>query len=272
MNNGETKSGVRYVTEPRVVLMCRPSVRTAQGLEAMAEEHVEFEKALNDFDQTDTDGPEEYLQFAGQLCYMALGERRTSFADNAKYLANIMDQAHGSVLEHLNYGFLVLGIDRATTHELVRHRSGMAYSQVSQRYVDSEYLRFVCPVEDQNSEEALADFEDDIDANYQQYVRRIEKLMQRNPKGPNEAARDYRKRIQGSARSVLGNYVEAPILTTANVRAWRHVLEMRCSPHADVRIRRPMMQILMVMREECPSIFSDFEICGDTAIPKYHKV
>ena len=159
MNNRETKSGVRYVTEPHVVLMCRPSVRTAHGLEAMAEEHVEFEKALNDFHQTDSDGPEEYLQFAGQLCYMALGEKRTSFADNAKYLANIMDQAHGSVLEHLNYGFLVLGVDRATTHELVRHRSGMAYSQVSQRYVDSEYLRFVCPVEDQSSEEALADFE-----------------------------------------------------------------------------------------------------------------
>jgi thymidylate synthase (FAD) len=272
MTHGTTKRGVRYVTQPNVALACRPHPRTLQLLSAMADEHGEFLHALEDFETNGSDGPEEYLQFAGQLCYMALAKNRTPFAENEKYLKNIMAQAHGSVLEHINYGFLILGIDRATTHELVRHRTGMAYSQVSQRYVDSDHLRFVCPVEDQTSPEALEDFEADIDINYDQYVRRIDKLMTRIPRAKGESAQDYRKRIQGSARSVLGNYVEAPILTTGNVRAWRHVLEMRCSPHADVRIRRPMMQILCIMREECPTLFGDFEISGDTAVPTYHKV
>src|SRR4051812_31791220 len=62
-----------------------------------------------------------------------------------EYLENIKKQGHGSVLEHANYSLLVEGVSRSLTHELVRHRAGFAYSQLSQRYVDESEANFVVP-------------------------------------------------------------------------------------------------------------------------------
>src|SRR5207237_2922477 len=62
-----------------------------------------------------------------------------------EYLENIKKQGHGSVLEHANYSLLVEGVSRSLTHELVRHRAGFAYSQLSQRYVDESAAQFVMP-------------------------------------------------------------------------------------------------------------------------------
>jgi thymidylate synthase (FAD) len=59
------------------------------------------------------------------------------------YLRHIKESGHGSVLEHVNYSLLIWGVSRALTHELVRHRAGFGFSQVSQRYVAGKHLRFV---------------------------------------------------------------------------------------------------------------------------------
>lgn len=262
MNEFKTEQGTRYVTESKVILLCRPQVELEEALEEMAEFDPEFEAALHDYEALRGNNKKvpaaTLLQFAGQLCYLALGKLRTPFSERAAYLGKIMEQAHGSVLEHANYSFLLLGIDRACTHELVRHRAGMAYSQVSQRYVGPEHLRFVRPWEDGLSENLRVAFEETIDTNARGYRDRIDALKLTLPQGANEFNRDYRKRIQGSARSVLGNYVEAPIVVTGNIRAWRHVLEMRCSRHADVRIRLPMLQVLDKLQELNPECFGDF--------------
>src|SRR4030095_6478382 len=65
--------------------------------------------------------------------------------ETRKYLENIKKQGHGSVLEHANYSILLEGVSRSLTHELVRHRAGFAYSQLSQRYVDESHAAFVVP-------------------------------------------------------------------------------------------------------------------------------
>src|SRR5437773_10638219 len=62
------------------------------------------------------------------------------------YLDNIKNQGHGSVLEHANYSLLLEGVSRSLTHELVRHRAGFAYGQLSQRYVDEPEANFVIPL------------------------------------------------------------------------------------------------------------------------------
>ncbi len=51
----------------------------------------------------------------------------------------------GSVFEHVNYGFVITGVSRSLSHELVRHRAGFAYSQCSQRYVDESEGSFIIP-------------------------------------------------------------------------------------------------------------------------------
>ena len=80
-----------------------------------------------------TDG-ERLAEFAGRLCYMS--QHNPAKRATREYLENIKKQGHGSVLEHANYSILLEGVSRSLTHELVRHRAGFAYSQLSQRYVD----------------------------------------------------------------------------------------------------------------------------------------
>ena len=89
-----------------------------------------------------TDG-ERLAEFAGRLCYMS--QRNPASRTTRDYLENIKKQGHGSVLEHANYSLLLEGVSRSLTHELVRHRAGFAYSQLSQRYVDESEASFVMP-------------------------------------------------------------------------------------------------------------------------------
>ena len=54
-----------------------------------------------------------------------------------------------SVLEHAVWNFVFTGISRTCTHELIRHRAGFGYSQLSQRYVDesvAEVAGWITPV------------------------------------------------------------------------------------------------------------------------------
>ena len=89
-----------------------------------------------------TDG-ERLAEFAGRLCYMS--QANPAGRNTRDYLENIKKQGHGSVLEHANYTVLLEGVSRSLTHELVRHRAGFAYSQLSQRYVDESDAAFVVP-------------------------------------------------------------------------------------------------------------------------------
>jgi thymidylate synthase (FAD) len=191
------------------------------------------------------------LVFAGWLLATIIGE-------NATYLRKILSSGHGSVLEHANYTLLFYGIDRACTHELVRHRAGMAYSQVSQRYVDGRHLRFCMPFEYQQREELTTSFEKYIDYAADTYANRTEELKLVFPQQPGEVATDWRKRIQSCARECLPNATEAPIIVTGNARSWRHVLSMRTAKAADVRIRRPMIRALQVLQAAAPDLFGDF--------------
>src|SRR5260370_18581779 len=64
---------------------------------------------------------------------------------NQAYLNPSLEVGHGSVLEHAVGNFLFTGVSRSLTHELVRHRAGMGYSQLSQRYVDESVAEYVEP-------------------------------------------------------------------------------------------------------------------------------
>ena len=66
-------------------------------------------------------------------------------------------------------------------------------------------------------------------------------------------------------------------MTTANVRAWRHFIELRAAPTADAEIRRLGIAVLRVLEREAPELFGDFvvEPMGDgteTAQPSHSKV
>ena len=64
---------------------------------------------------------------------------------NSAYIQHIKETGHGSVLEHAVWSLIFTDVSRSLTHELVRHRAGVGYSQLRQRYVDESVAEFVVP-------------------------------------------------------------------------------------------------------------------------------
>lgn len=219
-----------------------------------------------------TDG-ERLAEFAGRICYMS--QRNPAQRATAEYLENIKKQGHGSVLEHAVYVLLFEGISRSCSHELVRHRAGFGYSQLSQRYVDESHAAFVVPPAILGDSTLEAEWERQVTEAQAAYVRSVEALMTRYGWVDDKVHR--RKLSREAARSVLPNATETKIVVSANVRAWRTMLELRCGEGAELEIRRLAVAALRVFQDEAPAFFSDFEIYAgedrqEAARVSYHKV
>lgn len=248
-----------FFTEPRVTLLARPTFTEPSHL------------AVNWLGDS-TDG-ERLAEFAGRLCYMS--QRNPANRSTRDYLENIKKQGHGSVLEHANYSLLLEGVSRSLTHELVRHRAGFAYSQLSQRYVDESDARFVVPPaiigEDALEEAWRGQMENALAS----YVALVEQLMERYGWVADKVHR--RKMAREAARGVLPNSTETKIVVTGNARAWRTMLELRSSEAAELEIRRAAIAVLRLLQREAPAFFADFEIYQaedrrEAARIGYHKV
>ncbi len=248
-----------FYTEPKVSVLSRP---------AFAEpEHLSV-KWLGE----STDG-ERLAEFAGRLCYMS--QRNPASRSTREYLENIKKQGHGSVLEHANYSLLIEGVSRSLTHELVRHRAGFAYSQLSQRYVDESDAAFVVPPAIIGDDALVEAWKAQIESAQATYVALVEKLMDRYKWVDDKVHR--RKMAREAARGVLPNSTETKIVVTGNARAWRTMLELRSSEGAEFEIRRMAVLALRVLQAEASAFFSDFEVYVapdrvEAARIGYHKV
>lgn len=261
-----TAQGTPYLCAPGVALIARPQVQLGSlrdllgGFDA-GDPELNFTQYLDD--PTPLPPGAQVCKMAGQLCYASFGVRRT-YNDNAeRYFNNIKESGHGSVLEHANYTFAFYGISRSVTHEMVRHRH-MGYSQLSQRYVSGKVLRFVERPEYQDDPELHALFEQRIDQAAADYERIASGLLERQKAGVEilsaEARTDLRKKVQQTARSVLPNETEAPIVVTANARAWRHFIEMRANPHAETEIRALAFRVYLCLSATDSFLFGDYRI------------
>lgn len=64
-------------------------------------------------------------EVAGRLCFMSYANPRPG--GNKAYLEHILEASHGSVTEHAVWNFIITGVSRSLTHELIRHRAGTAF-------------------------------------------------------------------------------------------------------------------------------------------------
>jgi thymidylate synthase (FAD) len=249
----------RYYVEPVLTLLSRPSFTGPEHLPV-------------DWMGESTDG-ERLAEFAGRLCYMS--QHNPAKRQTREYLENIKKQGHGSVLEHANYSILLEGVSRSLTHELVRHRAGFAYSQLSQRYVDESEASFVVPPAIVGDEALETAWRTQVEAAQAVYVDLVAQLMERYGWVADKVHR--RKMAREAARAVLPNATETKIVVTANARAWRTMLELRSSEGAEMEIRRMAVAVLRLLQREAPAFFSDFEIYQaedrrEAARIAYHKV
>jgi len=257
-----TEKGIPYLKTPGVVLINQPDC-CLDGVQEFLDgfdESLGFKDYLKD--PIELSPGEKICKFAGQLCYMSFGPKRTMNSEAPKYFDNIKSSGHGSVLEHANWTFLFYGISRSVTHELVRHRAGFGFSQVSQRYVSGKVLRFVERPEYQNDQILHDNFIEMIDTSAERYEKRIQRLLELQKTGSEimsaDAKTDLRKKVQQAARSCLPNETEAPIVVTANARGWRHFTEMRANLHAEIEIRALAFNAYICLREVAPIILNDY--------------
>ena len=240
-----------YVNRTKVYLLGKQAVLDEELHRFLEDEGMAF--------STDTPVPAEVLaEVAGRTCYMSFGKGRKT---NLEYLQNILSSKHGSVLEHAVWNLLITGVSRSLTHELVRHRAGFGYSQLSQRYVDESSARYVVPPLYQENEALRKKWAETIDAVRQAYKELADMSTEYvREKYPDMSARDRRKLARQAARSILPNACETKIFVTGNSRSWRHFLELRGNPHADTEIRLLAVEIFKVLKKESPNIFHDLEL------------
>jgi len=238
---------LKILREPKVYLVGRQVVDPAAVEEFLSDHEVTW--------QTDTEvGAEALAEMAGRVCYMSYGKGRKT---NREFVGHIVDVGHGSVLEHAVWSFLITGVSRAFTHELIRHRH-FSYSQLSQRYVNESESNFIEPDVIAGDPELHRVWCEAVDGTRRAYDQLVEGLQKHYATVPEATLR--RKLARQAARSVLPNSTETKIFVTGNARALRHFIELRGSEHADVEIRKVAIAMLEILQVQAPNLFADYEL------------
>ncbi|KAH0543596.1 hypothetical protein GP486_008564, partial [Trichoglossum hirsutum] len=225
-------------------------------------------------------------EVAGRLCYKAFGvglnPNITRVREgNMQYVNNLLDQLHGSVLEHSSVSFALLNVSRILTHELVRHRVGIAFSQESQRFVRLD--RFSVWVPDLTpSLGALWDHEhsgntdtearDDWIANRQaMFLEAVESISETAKANiahlveqwgidANGVPFHIKKGLTSALRRFVPGGVQTHIIVSANHRTWRHNLNVRTAPGAEQEIVECFDLIGEILVADYPAIYQDVEL------------
>jgi thymidylate synthase (FAD) len=171
----------------------------------------------------------------------------------------IIGSGHHSVIEHATISVRFI-CNRGVTHELVRHRLA-SYSQESTRYCNYRKGKF-------GGELTI------IEPSYRPALHA--------PEGVPATKRDVWERALRSielaylsliemgekpqqARDILPIGLKTEIVCTANLREWRHIFALRCSPRAHPQIRELMVPLREELQRRIPLVFDD------EPKPKPHK-
>jgi thymidylate synthase (FAD) len=202
--------------------------------------------------------PARLIECAGRECYDSY--RTEKHRASETYHQHIKEVGHGSVTGHATISFLISGISRNLTHELVRHGIGTAISQRSSRYCDESQSTIAWhPLLEKALEEAdwsmLDGLVNSTQLAYQVLMQRCQDYLLKRGVKPLDA----KKQARGAARGILPTALSTGLIWTANIRALRHVLEQRCCDAADAEIRLLMGEVYLQAKEVCPEYLDDYE-------------
>lgn len=161
-------------------------------------------------------------------------------------LNKILKSGHESVIEHESVTVL-WKVDRAMSHEIVRHRIA-AYTQESQRYCNynKKGYEVIVPLylRDKKSSPEYMEWQNavlSVITRYQQWVDSGVKPEQ--------------------ARAVLPNCMATTLVSTMNLREWRHFFQLRAidtsSNHPYPPIKEVSSNLLEEFKAKIPLIFDD---------------
>ncbi|WP_433323646.1 FAD-dependent thymidylate synthase [Spirillospora sp. CA-294931] len=261
--------------EPEVFLVAKPELDYEEIARYLRD--VGGESWLERLDRGDLDGelndPQNLAEFAGRLCYRSwepgLNPNVTRVrTDQDQYLQNILRSLHGSVLEHVSFSFVLHNVSRVLTHELIRHRPGVAISQESLRFVRLQDIPFWFP---------------DWAKEDQELMKRATALLEQMEEFQGWMAGHFglddegvpfkvKKHHTSFMRRFAPEGVGTGLVWTANVRTLRHTLEARTAEGAEEEIRLLFGKIGETVKAEAPALFGDYEIRDGAWVPQWRKV
>jgi thymidylate synthase (FAD) len=212
----------------------------------------------------DTDAPsgvEEIIEVMGRGCYNSFGvglNRNVTRVreGNQAYIDNILKVRHGSVTEHGWVSFMFRNVSRVFTHELVRHRAGVAISQESLRFVRLDDLGCWIPSCFADNPKAVAVFEKAFAIAEDNYAE----LLSEDVLGFDIDKGDFniKKELTSAARRVSPIGLATNIGWSCNIRALRHVIEDRTSPGAEEEMRVVFSKVAKLASGRWPNLFRDY--------------
>lgn len=204
-------------------------------------------------------GPEEVVAAAGKLCYSKVGAKeileKMSEEDIQKFLNTLTNLGHYSPFEHASFTFIIEGISRACSHQIVRHRIA-SYSQQSQRYVDlKDTLKIIVPPEIEDDEVIKQKYIDSIMNDYDAYIDITASLVSKYVKNGMDEKLAKKKALE-DARFALPNACETKMVMSMNARSLINFFEKRCCNRAQWEIKEVADQMLDLVLEVAPHLFA----------------
>ena len=162
-----------------------------------------------------------------------------------KLIGGVIESGHGSTIEHVVFTFGISGVSRTLSHQLVRHRAGVAFDQQSQRYVKYKGAATMLPATIAEGDTALRErYEEQVDGALDLYGRMLSAGV------PGE-----------DARFVFPNATRTNLVMTTNLRALIHMSGLRLCTMAQWEIRR----LFQLIRHE---VFEVSPFLGSFLAPK----
>lgn len=250
--------------EPEVYLVARPELNWS-GLGEYLHSIGADQWGTRRLDDTEGKDAQDLVEFAGRMCYRSfepgLNPNVTRIrTDQDVYLENILKSGHGSVLEHATFSLVLANVSRVLTHELIRHRVGVAISQESGRYIRIEEIPFWMPDWAKEDEELM-----ELCQDYLEHMEWFQNEVLAPRLGMNGGFLPFHEKKEKTSfmRRFLPNGMTNDLTWTANIRTIRHTIELRTAPGAEEEIRLVFGKIARTMQEEVPILMADFEELED---------
>jgi thymidylate synthase (FAD) len=186
-----------------------------------------------------------YSELMPQIIFDRATDGRVAPEKQQELVRRVIESGHGSTIEHIVFTFAISGVTRTLSHQLVRHRAGLAFDQQSQRYVNYKQPSYMVPGSISDAPDGLHDrFLEDMQGSLDLYGEMLAAGV------PGE-----------DARFVMPNATRTNLVMTANLRALIHMSGLRLCTMAQWEIRR----LFQLIRHE---VFSVSPFLGSFLAPK----
>lgn len=187
-----------------------------------------------------TPGAIERIERVARTCYRS--EDRIGQGSAEKLVRSIRDKGHLAMLDHAHASVRFV-TDRAIANEIVRHRIGVGYAQVSTRYVGYDREKFggeITVIEPWVSGEVREHWLTSVRAAEHAYL-----AMRAAGAKPEEA------------RAVLPLCTATELVATGSFTYWRHFFALRCDPAAHPQMREIAVPLREKFIDLWPAAFDD---------------